>query len=251
MRRRRSGTVDLTPALAVKLFHKERPKRLGLWGTLIASNMLLLGLVIILVGLVWGSTKIGTAVAKNYLSEKAEWSVKERNHEKQLAAQQQAYEEQLERLNTEISRMVSIHTGTPADVVQLASIIESVLSSAKGERREFLRLAMPAAIHIQVRNKIPASAFLAMAIYESRYGESELAREANNYFGIKAFSDWKGPKIQKLTKDLGVTTKAYFRSYDSMLEGFQGFADFLMKRGRYQKAFQSHFLWSCFRWRGT
>lgn len=237
MRKRHSGTVDLTPALAVKLFHKEQPRRLGLWGTLIASNLVLMALVLVLGGVVWGSTKLGIIITERYEAEQAKLTKKVEASKAQLAAQQQAYEEQVERLNTEISRMVSLHTGTPADVVELASIIESVLSSAKGKEREFLRLAMPAAIHIQVRNKIPASAFLAMAILESRYGQSQLALEANNYFGIKAFNDWKGDKIQKMTKDLGVPTLAYFRSYDSILDGFQGFADFLTKRNRYEKAF--------------
>src|ERR1700744_6714425 len=39
---------------------------------------------------------------------------------------------------------------------------------------------------------IPASITLAQGLYESGSGNSELARVANNHFGIKCTYDWKG-----------------------------------------------------------
>ncbi|MEM9399579.1 MAG: glucosaminidase domain-containing protein [Verrucomicrobiota bacterium] len=225
MKKRKSGTIDITPALAVKVFHKERPKKLGLTATLVASNLIWLGFASTLVALVWGTTKVGSTVSQVYLKEKARW-----------VSEHKSNQEYIDKLNEEISRMVSLHTGTPADVVKLASIIESVLSTAQGQRREFLRLAIPVAIHTQVRYEIPASGFLAMSIYESRYGESDLAQKANNFFGIKAFNDWKGDKVFMPTVDLGQRTMAYFRSYRSISEGFDDFATFLSKK-RYEKAF--------------
>jgi flagellum-specific peptidoglycan hydrolase FlgJ len=39
---------------------------------------------------------------------------------------------------------------------------------------------------------IPASITIAQGILESNFGNSELAKNANNHFGIKCHSDWKG-----------------------------------------------------------
>ena len=41
-------------------------------------------------------------------------------------------------------------------------------------------------------HKIPASITLAQGIIESGAGNSELAREARNHFGIKCHKEWKG-----------------------------------------------------------
>jgi hypothetical protein len=50
----------------------------------------------------------------------------------------------------------------------------------------FLAMAVPAALLSQRKTGIPASITIAQAIVESGWGLSKLAREANNYFGIKA-----------------------------------------------------------------
>ena len=52
---------------------------------------------------------------------------------------------------------------------------------------------------IAVRNMkqygVPASIILAQGMLESNNGNSTLAREANNHFGIKCHKDWTGPTI--------------------------------------------------------
>jgi flagellum-specific peptidoglycan hydrolase FlgJ len=50
----------------------------------------------------------------------------------------------------------------------------------------FLREVVPAAISTMKVSGVPASITVAQAILESGWGDSSLAREANNYFGIKA-----------------------------------------------------------------
>ena len=52
----------------------------------------------------------------------------------------------------------------------------------------FLRTLVPAAQRIAARYRLPASVVLAQAILESNWGRSQLARRANNLFGIKAVS---------------------------------------------------------------
>lgn len=58
---------------------------------------------------------------------------------------------------------------------------------------------------------------------ESKYGESDLAKEANNLFGIKAGKDWTGPTVVRPTKEVingkTVTVNQRFRSYATPEDG--------------------------------
>lgn len=63
-------------------------------------------------------------------------------------------------------------------------------------------------------SKIFPETLLAQAILESSSGNSQLTRQANNFFGIKASTAWEGPKILKDTTEfINTKTKAYFRVY--------------------------------------
>ena len=57
---------------------------------------------------------------------------------------------------------------------------------------EFLDVIGPMATADMQQNGILASLTIAQAILESDYGRSLLALEANNLFGIKAYSSWDG-----------------------------------------------------------
>lgn len=74
---------------------------------------------------------------------------------------------------------------------------------------------------------IPASITLAQAILESGDGNSRLAREANNHFGIKCH-DWQGKKIYHDDD----ARKECFRKYNNARESFEDHSVFL-KRSRY------------------
>jgi LysM repeat protein len=80
---------------------------------------------------------------------------------------------------------------------------------------------------------IPASITLAQGILESGSGNSKLAREANNHFGIKCTSDWKGKTI--LEDD--DKKDDCFRVYKSAEESFSDHSAFL-KRKRYASLFE-------------
>ena len=89
---------------------------------------------------------------------------------------------------------------------------------------------------IQTSSQIPASAVIAMAIFESGYGNSLLAKEYNNYFGMKAFDSWTGPRALNMpTRDSGEDTTADFRAYPTLAAGFQGYSQFLLSNERYRK----------------
>ncbi len=79
---------------------------------------------------------------------------------------------------------------------------------------------------------IPASITLSQGILESAAGTSELARNANNHFGIKCHSTWKGKTYYKDDdkKD------ECFRVYNSVEDSYNDHSDFL-KRPRYASLF--------------
>jgi len=80
---------------------------------------------------------------------------------------------------------------------------------------------------------IPASITLAQGLYESGSGNSELARFANNHFGIKCTSDWKGKSYYK---DDDAHNEG-FRVYDRPEDSFRDHSSFL-KRKNYAFLFQ-------------
>lgn len=80
---------------------------------------------------------------------------------------------------------------------------------------------------------IPASITLAQGLYESGSGNSELARNANNHFGIKCTSDWTGKSYYK--DDDGHND--CFRVYDTPEQSFRDHSNFL-KRKNYAHLFE-------------
>jgi flagellum-specific peptidoglycan hydrolase FlgJ len=54
------------------------------------------------------------------------------------------------------------------------------------QQNEFMTMAVPAAIASARATRVPASITIAQAILESGWGETKLASQFNNFFGIKA-----------------------------------------------------------------
>lgn len=79
---------------------------------------------------------------------------------------------------------------------------------------------------------IPASITLAQGLFESGSGNGELARVANNHFGIKCNSEWKGKGYYKDDDN----HNDCFRVYDRPEDSFRDHSEFL-KRPRYTKLF--------------
>jgi len=57
---------------------------------------------------------------------------------------------------------------------------------------EYIEMYEGIAVHNMHKYGIPASIILAQGILESSSGNSDLARYANNHFGIKCTADWTG-----------------------------------------------------------
>ena len=100
---------------------------------------------------------------------------------------------------------------------------------------EYIQKYDSIAIKEMERSGIPASIKLAQGICESNSGASELATEANNHFGIKCTSDWKGDGFHKWDDD---PQKSCFRVYGSPEECYNDHTEFLTKRKHYSFLFQ-------------
>lgn len=84
------------------------------------------------------------------------------------------------------------------------------------------------------RTGVPASITLAQGIIESDYGRSRLARQANNHFGIKCHSNWRGGTIYHNDDRRGECFRRYRRAEDS----FRDHSDFLVSGSRYAFLFR-------------
>jgi flagellum-specific peptidoglycan hydrolase FlgJ len=71
-------------------------------------------------------------------------------------------------------------------------------------------------------------------------GQSTLSKQANNYFGIKANSSYKGPFITLPTREnvngQWITVNAKFRKYNSPRDSFADYVKFLQENPRYTRA---------------
>ena len=82
-------------------------------------------------------------------------------------------------------------------------------------------------------HKIPASITLAQGLLESAAGNSALAREAKNHFGIKCHKGWEGDTYIMDDDE----KNECFRKYDNAEESFVDHSLFLTTRSRYADLF--------------
>lgn len=95
---------------------------------------------------------------------------------------------------------------------------------------EYISKFKDIAIQEMERSGIPASITLAQGIHESAYGNSQLAKSANNHFGIKCTKDWEGKKKYKWDDE---ANKSCFRVYVSADDSYVDHTDFLLNRKHY------------------
>ncbi len=90
------------------------------------------------------------------------------------------------------------------------------------------------------KGRIPQSFVIAQAALESRWGNSQLALQANNLFGIKADPGWTGPTIEMGTQEIvtggSVAEMATWRRYPSWQACIADHAQFFLVNERYKEA---------------
>ena len=101
--------------------------------------------------------------------------------------------------------------------------------------QEYIEQYRNIAIEEMERSEIPASITLAQGIHESAYGNSRLAKKANNHFGIKCTKDWTGKKFHKWDDE---AHKSCFRVYKNAEESYIDHTNFLVNRAHYAFLFE-------------
>ncbi len=109
----------------------------------------------------------------------------------------------------------------------------TAVHAQKMTRSEYIEKYKDIAIQEMVEFNIPASITLAQGILESGSGNSTLAREANNHFGIKCHKGWDG-ETMKFDDD---APNECFRKYDDPYDSYKDHSFFLSQRGRYSFLF--------------
>ena len=116
----------------------------------------------------------------------------------------------------------------------LAAALLGLAAQPSGDtpQQQYIARYSAMAVSEMYRTGVPASITLAQGLLESRYGQSALAVQGNNHFGIKCH-DWKG-RTMKQDDD---RRNECFRVYDNAEESFRDHSDFLRYRDRYKFLF--------------
>jgi hypothetical protein len=116
----------------------------------------------------------------------------------------------------------------------LAFSIIHVSLSQRLSRAEYIRKYQLLAISEMSRSGIPASIKMAQACLESSDGNSIMARESNNHFGIKCKGNWNGAHSFYDDDE----RNECFRKYTSVEDSYIDHTNFLMSTPRYTPLFQ-------------
>ena len=108
------------------------------------------------------------------------------------------------------------------------------LTAQKITVEEYIETYKDIAMREMKVHKIPASITLAQGIIESGAGNSALAREAKNHFGIKCHKGWTG-KTYTMDDD---AKDECFRKYDNAEDSYRDHSEFLTSRSRYAGLFE-------------
>ncbi len=118
--------------------------------------------------------------------------------------------------------------------LMLATAVQTLPAQEKLSNKQYAEKYSQIALRKAKEYGIPASITLAQGILESGSGSSELAVNANNHFGIKCGSSWKG---ESYLKDDDAKDEC-FRKYASPEESFNDHSLFLTGSERYSSLFK-------------
>ncbi len=108
-------------------------------------------------------------------------------------------------------------------------------------KQEFLNAAISAAREASRVSGLPPGVTVAQAALESAWGNSQLSREANNYFGIKAHGEHGSVEMAttEVTNGVAAKTSAQFARYATMAECFEDRDRLILKLACYVEAKKS------------
>ena len=105
-------------------------------------------------------------------------------------------------------------------------------------KEEFLQHAKAAALAASARSGLPPGVTVAQAILESNWGQSQLARDAHNYFGIKAHGGHERVAYPtfEVVNGRAVRVTAEFARYASIEECFTDRDQIILRLACYGEA---------------
>lgn len=109
----------------------------------------------------------------------------------------------------------------------------SAQSSQRKTAEQYIEEYHYAAMQEMRMYKIPASITLGQGLLESSCGNSRLAAECNNHFGIKCRKEWQGASC---IEDDDAANEC-FRAYTNAMESYRDHSLFLTNSPRYQQLF--------------
>lgn len=118
-------------------------------------------------------------------------------------------------------------------VLMLFALLPLSLFAQRITPEEYIQTYKDIAIREMKTHKIPASITLAQGLLESGAGNSALAREAKNHFGIKCHKGWEGDTYYMDDDE----KNECFRKYKNPEESFKDHSEFLCGRSRYAALF--------------
>jgi hypothetical protein len=113
-------------------------------------------------------------------------------------------------------------------------LLSSTVSAQKANTSEYIRKYKDLAVTEMQKYSIPASIILAQGILESGNGNSRLAKNGKNHFGIKCHAGWDGKTIKWDDDD----RRECFRKYKTVAESYRDHSEFLATRGHYSPLFK-------------
>ncbi len=121
-------------------------------------------------------------------------------------------------------------------LLAFASLLILIKISAQNWKTEdqYVQKFAAYAVEEMEKYKIPASITLAQGLLETGGGQSRLAQQGNNHFGIKCKDDWTG-KTMSHTDD---APNECFRVYDDPKQSYEDHSKFLAFRKYYTKLFE-------------
>lgn len=133
--------------------------------------------------------------------------------------------------------ILSTNIQVPADLTGMQP--STLVAQAATDTAGFINKVGPLAVKDMKESGILASVTIAQAILESGWGESRLAKDANNYFGIKASAGWQGGVTNMATEEYDKTKGYYtivdgFRKYSELSDSIKDHSEFLLVNSRYK-----------------
>ena len=116
----------------------------------------------------------------------------------------------------------------------ISFLFSSFWGFSQSKTENYISKYSSAAVDEMNRYGIPASITLAQGILESGNGESRLAVEGKNHFGIKCHDNWNGKTIIEDDDEKGEC----FRKYSKVADSYRDHSLFLTERGRYSFLFE-------------